>query len=156
VELLQALSEWPVAGALRRSAIAYPLVNAAHILAIGLVVGAIATLDLRLLGLFGRVPLTALAIPLSRVAAVGVLIAIMTGFLLFSVRPAAYAANPAFLTKVGLVALGVANALLLRRSRGWRRAAEGGTVGLGPRIGALVSLAVWCCAVVAGRWIAFV
>lgn len=156
MELLQLLSDWPVAAALRRSPIAYPLVNAAHILAIGLVVGAIATLDLRLLGLFGRTPLPAIAPPLARVAAAGVVVAMVTGLLLFSVRPAAYAENPAFLAKIGLVTLGVANALILRRSAGWRRAAGGGAIGIGPRLGALASLAIWCCAVVAGRWIAFV
>src|SRR5688572_32441034 len=114
MELLQALAASPFAAGLRGSTTAYATLNAAHIFAIGLVVGSIATLDFRILGLFRAVPLGALAGPLSAMAAAGVLFAITSGFLLFSVRPTAYVENPAFLTKVTLVAVGVANALSLR------------------------------------------
>ena len=68
---LEALSDWPVAALLRQSAILYPLVNAAHILAIGLLFGAIATLDLRLLGAFRGTSLAQLGPPLERVAGTG-------------------------------------------------------------------------------------
>ena len=122
---LQALAAWPVAGFFRESTVAYASLNAAHILSIGLIVGSIATLDLRVLGLFKAFPLGALAPPLSRVAAAGVLLAATTGFLLFSARPLAYAANPAFLTKMSLVAVGIANALILRANTNWRPAVGG-------------------------------
>ena len=104
---LEALAATPVAALLRTSTVAYATLNAAHIFSIGLVVGSIATLDLRVLGLFRGVPLGALASPLSRIAAAGLLLAVTTGFFLFSVRPLTYAQNPAFLTKISLVALGV-------------------------------------------------
>ena len=152
---LQALAAFPLSALLRESTIAYATLNAAHILAIGLVVGSIGTLDLRLLGLFRDVPLAALASPLSRVAATGVLLAIATGFLLFSVRPVAYANNPAFLTKISLVAVGVVNALMLRRNRHWRSASDGSTPHASVRTAALLSLAIWASAVLAGRWIGF-
>ena len=68
--------------------------------------------------------------------------AVATGFLLFSVRPLAYAQNPAFLTKITLVALGVANALVLRANRGWRVALESASRRtLGPRSPPSCSLA---------------
>src|SRR5262245_53411493 len=102
-EALEALAAWPIAALLRRSTAAYAAVNAAHIFSIGLLVGSIATLDLRLLGAFRHAPLGALSGPLTKVAAIGLLLAIATGFLLFSVRPLTYAANPAFLAKVSLV-----------------------------------------------------
>ena len=38
MEFLQALSDWPVAVAIRQSPVLYPLLNAAHILALGLVI----------------------------------------------------------------------------------------------------------------------
>ena len=71
--MLEALSAWPVAAALRGSAVAYPLVNAAHIASVGLLLGAVVTLDLRLLGAFRSHPLAHLAPPLGRVAAAGLL-----------------------------------------------------------------------------------
>ncbi|MDJ0389105.1 DUF2214 domain-containing protein [Roseomonas sp. E05] len=152
---LQLLSDWPVAVALRRSAVLYPLVNAAHILSFGVVLGAIVTLDLRLLGLFRRHALAALGPPLSCVAGMALAGAALTGFLLFSTRPAAYVENPAFLAKLALVALGLLNALALRAGRSWRTALEGGPVPNRVRLAALVSLLVWPGAVLAGRWIGF-
>ncbi|GGG29523.1 hypothetical protein GCM10010964_16720 [Caldovatus sediminis] len=154
---LQALSEWPLAAALRRSGVGYPLLNAAHILAIGLLIGAIATLDLRLLGAFRAHPIAELGPPLQRVAAAGLLLAVATGALLFSTRPVAYAENPAFLAKLGLVGLGLINVLGLRCNPHWRRAVDGadGRVHGSVRAAALVSLLVWVGAVVAGRWIGF-
>jgi hypothetical protein len=155
VELLQALADWPVAAALRRSAIAYPLVNAAHIISLGLLLGAITTLDLRLLGLFRAHPVAVLGPPLWRVAACGLALAAVTGFLLFSTRPLAYAENPAFLTKLGLIGLGLLNLLVLRFNAHWRLALGGGAVHGSVRAAALLSLVAWMGAVVAGRWIGF-
>ncbi len=155
MELLQALSDWPVAAALRSSAIAYPLVNAAHILSLGLLAGAVVTLDLRLLGLFGASPLGALARPLQRVAEAGLAGAAVTGFLLFCTRPLTYAENPALLVKLGLVALGIVHALLIRRSLAWQHAIEGAPVAGRLRLSALASIGIWAGAVVAGRWIGF-
>jgi hypothetical protein len=152
---LQALAAWPVAAFFRASTIGYATLNAVHILSIGLIVGAIAALDLRMLGIFRSIPLRWLALPLVRVSATGVAAAITSGFLLFSVRPTAYVQNPAFLIKVTLVALGVTNALALRASGSWRTACQGGPIGWPVRLGAIVSLAIWFAAVMAGRWIGF-
>jgi hypothetical protein len=156
VELLQALEAWSVAAALRRSTLLYPLVNAAHILGIGLLIGAIATLDLRVLGLFRAAPLPVLGPPLVRVAAAGLGLALATGVLLFAVRPAEYAANPAFLAKLGLILGGLSNVLALRLGTGWRGALAGEPVGPPLRTAAALSLLVWLGVVLAGRWIAFV
>ncbi|WP_457299038.1 DUF2214 domain-containing protein [Phyllobacterium sp. P5_D12] len=155
MEFLQALSEWPGAVMLRRFQIAYLLVNAAHILSIGLVLGAIITLDLRILGLFRQYPIGALGPPLSRVAATGVVIAILTGLMLFSVRPIAYIHNPAFLIKVGIVGLGIANALLLNQNRHWRLALMNKEPSRRVQLSAFLSMALWVSAIIAGRWIGF-
>jgi hypothetical protein len=155
VELLQALSDWPVAAFLRRSGIAYPLVNAAHILSIGLLLGAIATLDLRLLGVFRTSALVQIAIPLRRVAACGLASAAVTGFLLFSTRPLTYIENPAFFIKLGLVGLGVLNALLFARNPHWLPALAGAPIHWSLRLSAVASLLLWLAAVIAGRWIGF-
>jgi len=156
MELLQALQDSGFAAALRRADTLYPFLNAAHILAIGLVVGAIGTLDLRILGVFRSAALDVLAPPLSRMAEVGVVAAIVTGFIIFSVQPVAYAQNPAFLLKVGLVVLGAANAMILHRRAAWRDALAVGEAPAGIKTQAAASLLIWLMAVISGRWIAFV
>ncbi len=156
MELLAALEASAVASALRRSLILYPVVNALHILGIALLVGGIVPFDLRALGLFGAIPLAPLARFLPNVAAAGLIIAAMAGFLLFSVKPFDYAANPPFLTKMTLVALGVANAVAQRRSAGWHALLAGEAPGARVKLGAALSLVIWCAALMAGRMIAFV
>ena len=155
VEWFQALAATAPATLFRNSTAAYVALNAFHIFSIGLVVGSIAALDLRVLGLFRRFPLSALADPLSRVAATGVYCAAISGFMLFSVRPLTYAENPAFLIKVALVAFGVMNALLLRTTWGWQVALDDRPVPDSVRAAALRSLLIWAGAVLAGRWIGF-
>lgn len=155
VEWLQILAASAPATFFRGSTAAYATLNAMHILAIGLVVGSSVTLDLRMLGLFRAFPLAALAAPLSRVAAAGLYLAIVSGFLLFTVRPLAYAENPAFLAKIVFVALGVINALALRATYGWSIALDGAPIPDIVRAAALRSLLIWIGAVLAGRWIGF-
>ncbi|AUX75560.1 DUF6644 family protein [Sinorhizobium fredii] len=155
VELLEGIGALPFALAIRRSAIIYIFVNAAHILSIGIIVGAILPLDLRLLGLFRKVPIEVVGPFLSHAAAVGVTLAIVTGFCLFSVNPLEYAGNAAFLIKMTLLALGVANAALLHLAPQWRAAVKGGPISLRICLSALLSISVWTGAVIAGRWIGF-
>lgn len=152
---LDALAASAPAVFFRASMVGYATLNAAHILALALVVGSIATLDLRVLGAFRSAPLGVLARPLTRVAAGGLLLAVITGLLLFSVRPGAYLANPAFLTKIALVAFGTINALALRVNRSWQSALDGAPVGASIKIAAILSLASWTAAILAGRWIGF-
>lgn len=153
--LLQPLADWSVAAALRQPGAAYPLLNAAHIFSIGLLIGAIVILDLRLLGLFGACALSELGPPLSRVAVTGLVLAVLSGFLLFTVQPLTYIRNTAFLIKLCLLVLGVINGLLLRLLPHWRSALAGGEVGVMVKLSALFSLLVWVSVLVSGRWIGF-
>lgn len=134
----------------------YPFVNAGHILSLAVLVGSIATLDLRVLGLFRNVPLAHIGPLLSRMAAIGVMCTLVTGFLLFSVRPVAYAQNPAFVAKLVLVSFGIVNAIAVHRLPHWRTAVQGEGVHPGLKLSAGLSLAIWVSAVISGRWIAFV
>jgi hypothetical protein len=155
VAWLEWLSGLPHAGLLRRSVTLYMLVNATHILGIGLLVGSILPLDLRLMGVLRDGSIAVLAPFLVRVAATGLALAMLTGFLLFSVKPLEYAGNPAFLTKMGLLALGLVNILFQHRGAGWSAALSGGNISTIVKILAAVSFAIWAGAVVAGRWIGF-
>lgn len=156
MDALAALAQWPGAVWLRQgTGTAYLFVNAAHILGIGLLIGAIVPLDLRLMGCFRTVPLAALAPFLSRMAAAGAALAIATGAWLFTVRPAEYAANLAFLWKMGLLALALANVALQHLAFGFPGATANGRVPAAVRMTAGASLILWLGVLLAGRWIGF-
>jgi hypothetical protein len=149
--VLDAIGTWPGAAWLQQSATAYLFVNAAHILGIGLLLGGILPLDLRLLGLLKKLPIEALGPFLTRSAAVGLALAIATGLLLFSVKPAEYLANHAFRWKLALLAVALINVAIQHRvtvTRGWR-------VVPATRIFAALSMFLWLSVLVAGRWIGF-
>jgi hypothetical protein len=155
-DLLGSLGATPLAIALRTSLYVYPLVNAAHILALATLFGSILALNLRLLGVATAVPVQPLAIFLPRVAAAGLAMAVLTGALLFLVQPADYAGNPFFLAKIGLVVLGAVHAILVHRSRGWQVVQSPlGIVTRRLRLSALASLLIWTAAIVSGRFIGF-
>lgn len=152
----ESLQNWPGAIALRGSSTLYLLVNAAHILAIGLILGPILALDARLLGLARNVSLPAIGPFLANTAMLGVGLAIATGLTLFSVQPANYVANPAFLTKLAILALALSNAISVALSPSWRRAIAGHEIAAHLRWQAAASFILWIAVLVAGRWIGFV
>jgi hypothetical protein len=132
----------------------YPAISALHILGIALLLGCIATVDLRLLGIFSAKLDEALP-GLVRVALAGFAVAAATGLLLVSVRIGDYASNPAFLTKMAILLIAGTNALVLRLGAG----SADGRYGPGTfrgRLAAGLSLALWTSAVFSGRWIAFI
>jgi hypothetical protein len=114
--VLDILEAWAGASWLRDSPTAYLFVNAAHILGIGLLLGAILPLDLRLIGFFRQFPLELLRPFLTRAAATGLTLAAITGLWLFSVKPDEYWANEAFRWKLALLILAVANILIERHA----------------------------------------
>lgn len=152
---LEQLETLPPAIWLRRSGTLYLLVNAAHIGSIGLLIGSIVPLDLRLLGLLKPGPLAVLAPVLARTATVGLGLAVLTGAMLFSVQPMEYLGNRAFLVKMGLLAAAALNAWAVRRGQAWARVLDQGKVGAALRAQAGASLLLWLGCLVAGRWIGF-
>lgn len=152
---LEWLSASFLAQALTASPTLYLFVNAAHILSIGILAGAILPLDLRILGFFSRFPLSVLGPFLSRSAMAGVVLAMLTGMTLFTVKAPEYAANVAFLTKLVLLGGGIANALLLHAHAGWQDALKTERASVSVKVFATISLIAWIAAIVAGRWIGF-
>ena len=152
---LEQLTALPPALWLRQSETLYLLVNAAHIGAIGLLIGSIVPLDLRLLGVLKPASLALLAPVLARTAAVGLALAVLTGATLFTVRPQEYLQNPAFVVKMGLLGAGAINAWLVRRGRAWGQVLQGGRPPGALRCQAAASLLLWAGCLVAGRWIGF-
>jgi hypothetical protein len=147
------ISGWPPAIWLQQSTTAYLLVNAAHILGIGLLLGAILPLDLRVMGFFRHAALDVLGPFLRRSAAVGLVIAITTGLSLFSVDPAGYLANDAFVWKVALLAMALCNIAYQYLKREDPRVPKGT---ISSRVVAGLSFGLWLGVLIAGRWIGFV
>ncbi len=114
-----------------------------------LLVGAVAALDLRLLGRGATLPLAPLAAYLLPLAWAGFAVSAVTGIALFATDATAYAAHPLFQAKLAVIAAAGLNALALQRAGGVR--AQPGAI----RAAAFASLGLWVAAVGLGRWIAY-
>jgi hypothetical protein len=153
-----ALEATDLAVALRNSVWSYPLVNAAHLLGVALLVGSIVPLDLRLLGAWRSVPLAPLAGVLTRIAGTGLVLAIIFGMLLFITRASEYITSNVFISKMVVVAVGTANALALRMT--WltgvsERTSTDGKTPARLQIAAGVSLVTWLTALTLGRLVGY-
>ena len=141
-----------IAQTLRVSRWGYAVTNATHILGIALLIGAIVPLQLRFLGLWSGVPRQALVRVLSPVAATGLAIALIAGFLLFTVRAREYAGIGFLQAKLVFVAVGTLSAVALHRAHGFLLDSAPNARLVGH---AIVSLTCWIGALVCGRMIAF-
>ena len=136
----------------------YAVVNLLHILGIASLFGAILVMDLRLLGLWRRVPLRPIADVAVPVARAGFALAAASGIGLLATNATEYDGNPFLLIKFPAIAIGLANALALARSAAWKAARDGvPTADQARRLGVMggVSLASWLTAVTAGRMIGY-
>lgn len=145
--LLEALEATSLAQGLRRSIWTYPLVNAAHILGLGLLIGAVVPMDLRLAGVVRRPALADTTALLRPVAAIGAALAIAMGILLFSTRATEYAGSPWFRAKMVLLAAALVNVALHPRLLELSPARQ--------RLAAGLSLALWPAVLLCGRMIGY-
>ena len=127
----------------------FPLLESLHVVALAVVVGSIFFVDLRLLGVMGmRYPVRVFTRELPPWAWGGFVVAFITGLGMFITRPAAYAANPAFLIKMGLLVVAAANVFVFHRLMLDASAEDS----QGAKLTGLISLLVWIGIIVAGRW----
>jgi hypothetical protein len=157
--LLKALEATSVATAIAEGESLFPWIESLHVLAITLVVGTIAVVDLRLLGLASLdravTRLTRDVLPCTWAAFA---IAAITGGLLFSSNAATYAHNFYFQAKLVFLVLSGINMVIfhLFASRGIERwGTSAAATPLPARIAAAVSLLVWIGVVTFGRWVGF-
>ena len=108
------VAETPFADWAASSSWAYPAANVAHLLGLVLVIGGIGLVDLRLIGLFRRLPLQPLADALTPLAIAGILLLATSGSVLFAADATALAQSDTFRTKLVLIALALANAIAFR------------------------------------------
>ena len=154
---LIALETSEIGAYIRQSVWTYPTANVAHVVAIVLFAGAIAVMDVRMMGaLSGSDP--ARVVRAARRAAIAALaLVLLSGAVLFIAEASHVALNPVFQIKLGLIAFGVVHALFV----GGRavRALDG----LGPqapmpafaRFTGGLSMLTWLSVVGLGRYIAY-
>ena len=132
----------------------YPVANVLHVIGVVMLVGAIGVVDLRIAGLWQRLPLLALSRALTPIAAAGLAVQVASGLVLFAADGEALAGSFTFHLKLILLALVLVNAAAFRWH--WRRAAgEGYVPSRLARISALVSIGLWLAIATVGRLIAY-
>lgn len=154
---LQAMQDLPWSTALREDALLFPVIETVHVVAIALVVGTIARLDLRLLNLSARdrtvATLAREVLPWTWGAFA---VALVSGGLMFLSNPIRYAADAPFRLKLLLLLLLGLNAAVFHALSRRGLARWGASVPpLHARVAGAVSLLLWIGVVAAGRWIGF-
>jgi hypothetical protein len=158
VAFLKWLESTRLAEFIRESEWAFPTIESVHVIALALVVGTIAIVDLRLLGLASTnrsyTGLSREVLPWTW-ACFG--LAVITGSLMFISQPVGYFGNLAFRCKIVLLCLAGINMLVFQLITGrgaseWRQEHAVPLVG---KIAASLSLALWIAVVFVGRWIGF-
>jgi hypothetical protein len=152
-----ALEQSGFAAAIRQSPWLYPVANVGHILSLVFFAGAVAVMDVRLLGgLAAIAPGRLLA--RARVFAIVALIGMAaTGFMLFSAEASHLALNPVFRLKAALVGAGLVNVALYEfvAGREVEKLPPGATMPARARTAGLFSLAIWLAVAACGRSIAY-
>jgi hypothetical protein len=133
----------------------FPLLESIHVMAIALVVGSIATVDLRLLGLAAvRYPVSQVVRRLVPWTWAAFAVAAVTGLGMFVSRASGYVVNPAFLIKLTLLPLAFLN-MAYFQFKTYRGVADWDTTEQLPsaaRAAGAASLLLWAGIVFAGRW----
>jgi len=152
------LQHTPLSTVIRESDWVFPAIECVHVIAFVIVVGSIAVVDLRLIGVASRDrridELTAELLPVTWIAFA---VAATAGLLLFIAKPLTYTQNFFFLGKMLLLAAAGANMLIFHRFVEHRAAGQtaGSTPPMAARASGLASLALWIAIVAFGRWIGF-
>lgn len=155
MDFLAAIEQAPATRLLKESFYVYPVVNAVHIAAIGVLFTTVWLMDLRIFGAFRTVAQIPFVRLLRRAAVAAFAVALLSGLALFSVRAGEYAAMPVFLVKMSLIALAGLN-LLLSLLLGRARSAEAASTStLVERLAAGLSALLWTAVLLAGRFIGF-
>jgi hypothetical protein len=136
----------------------YAVVNLFHVLGVATLFGSLVVLDLRLIGVWRRVPLATITDVAAPVATFGFSLALFTGVGLFATKATEYVGNPFLYLKFPAIGLGLINVLVLSRLTAWRDRATR-ELSRGERfqlaLAGVVSLACWLTAIAAGRLIAY-
>jgi hypothetical protein len=129
--------------------IAYPALEMVHIVGIALLVGNLVALECRVFGFGRELDVAALGRLSLTLALCGFCVVAASGLLMFASQPQELLANRAFTLKMGLLMLAGTNAALFHARGGLARLDWVG------RAQTALSLGLWLCVIICGRWIAY-
>jgi hypothetical protein len=155
--LFVALEASALGAAIRQSTWAYMAVNVGHILSLMAFAGAIAVMDLRMMGAFAATSPGHILRMARRAAVIAFTGLVLTGLTLFIAEASHVVLNRVFQIKLGLIALGLANIVAFEV---WVTPKVQNLPPLTPlpkaaRLIAMTSLAIWFCVAACGRLIAY-
>ena len=159
---VQQICEWlsatMIATDIRESDIVFSLIESAHVLGLGLMVGTIVLVDLRMLGLIlRREPVETIIRSLTRLTWLGFLVMFSSGSVLFFSEAGSLYGNKAFRFKLLLLGIAGVNQYIFNRTshRRMSRSAKDSAPPVGARVAAVLSLICWAGTIVSGRAIAY-
>jgi uncharacterized membrane protein len=152
-----ALEQSGFSASIRQSAWLYPTANVGHIIFLVVFAGALAVMDVRLLGGLAATDPGATLARARRIAIAALAGMALTGFVLFAAEAGHLARNPVFRLKLVLVGAGILNVAIYEL---WaRRAVEGLPAGApmpaAAKTAGFVSITTWIAVAACGRSIAY-
>ena len=147
------LGEW-----MRNNLLAMPIVESTHVLAVAIVFGTIALVDLRLVGLMDtRKSYLQLHDELVRWTWIGFGIAVVTGILMVLPNAATYYRNVPFWWKMGALLCAGINMVIFEgiTSKDAAEWGQGAGIPAKARLAGALSIVFWLGVIVFGRWIGF-
>ena len=153
MNIWEILDNTALATAVRESLWVYPTIITFHTVGLAFLVGILFMIDLRVLGFAKETPIQPLKkyIP---IAMTGFLVNLTTGLMLFMADAVRFVSNWMFLSKIGLITVGVIIALRLNNAI-FADGFPSGDVPQKQKILALISIIVWLAAMTAGRMTAY-
>lgn|SRR5690606_15498944 len=155
---VQRINDLAVSDAIRQSASAFPWLESVHVMAICTVVGLIAIVDLRLIGIPAHTPsLRRLESHTLPIVWASFAVSVLSGALLFASNAVRYIKNDDFQIKMLLIALLFLNMCLFQYviKRGLNLDEDQIQLSMGARLAGSVSLTLWIAVVFFGRRIGF-
>jgi uncharacterized membrane protein len=155
LEQLQAL---PLAAFIHKTPWAFTTVEVIHVVAVSLLIGTIAIVDLRLLGLaFRSRPFAELSRQVLPFTWAAFVLAVTAGVLLFISRATQYFANPVFWLKMALIVIAGINMMIFEfiTARGVQSWNIDPIPPQPARLAGAISISCWALAIVLGRLIFF-
>jgi cytochrome bd-type quinol oxidase subunit 1 len=155
---LTAIESSGLAKGIRDSLVAFPLIEAAHVIGVTLVFGTITIIDLRLLGVAsGHRPYRLMGADILKWTWIAFAVAAATGALMFITNAHVYFNNRPFQVKLALLVLAGVNMFVFqlashRTVHLWDEKPSAPPAG---KVAAVLSLALWISIIVMGRLIGF-
>ena len=135
--------------ALKSHVWAYPALEVVHIAAIGLLLGNLVLLELRVFGMGAALPVKPLARLSLGLAATGFCLAATSGLLMFASQPEELLANRIFTLKMLLLLVAGCNAGLFHARDSLTK------MDIPAKVYMAISTALWLSVMACGRWIAY-